>query len=77
MKIDPDSNKMTAQDYKEGTFTIPITGKGGPVWFNLKYLLSFAQQFGTIQLTGKGRGDPAMIQCEDPAFLGVLMPMWV
>lgn len=75
IKIDPASGTMTAKEYHECTLTIPITGKGGPIGFNLKYLLSFAQQFGTIQITGKSAGDPVTIQCEDPAFLGVLMPM--
>jgi DNA polymerase-3 subunit beta len=77
VKIDPANGKMTAEAYDEGTFTIPITGKGGPIGFNLKYLLSFAQQFGTIQLTGKGKGDPALVHVEDPAFTGVIMPMRV
>lgn len=77
-KIDPASDKITVKDPDDGTFTIPITGTGSAKGFNLKYLKGFAQQFGTIQLAGTDfGGDPVRIQTEDPAFLGVLMPLMV
>lgn len=77
-KIDPSQDKMTVKDQDEGTFTIPVVGSGQAKGFNLKYLKGFAQQFGTIQLAGKDNsGDPVRILTEDPAYLGVLMPMRV
>lgn len=76
-KIDPDNEKMTVDLYDDGKFSLPITGRGGPIGFNLRYLKAFAQQFGMIHMTGRGAGDPVRIVTEDPAFLGVLMPMRV
>jgi len=77
VKIDPASGKLTSEQYDEGTITLPITGRGEARGFNLKYLRAFARMFGTIQLTGKGKGDPALVHVEDPAFTGVIMPMRV
>lgn len=76
-KIDPENEKITVDLRDDGIFTMPITGRGGPIGFNLKYLKAFTQQHGTIRMTGNSAGDPVMIHTEDPAFLGVLMPMRV
>ncbi len=77
-KIDLSQGKITVTDHDDGTFTIPVVGSGKARAFNLKYLKGFAQQFGTIQLAGKDNsGDPVRILTEDPAYLGVLMPMRV
>lgn len=75
--IHPDIGKMTLDDQSEVKFTLPITGKGGPVGFNARYLTAFAKLFGTIRLTGAGAGDPALVHVEDAAFTGVIMPMRV
>ncbi|NBW17377.1 MAG: hypothetical protein EBR82_56295 [Caulobacteraceae bacterium] len=73
--LDPERGKMVVDDTEGMRFSLPITGHGGPVGFNARYLIDFATLFGTIRLTGNGPDDPAIVHAEDAAFTGVLMPM--
>lgn len=81
VKIDADAGHAEAQiDGPNITVRLPVTGRGGTIGFNHKYLRAFAaaSPSGTIRLTGKaGSGDPHRVTHDDPAFLGVLMPMRV
>jgi len=75
VKLDPAKKLLTCWDPDGVTVTAAIHGKGGPVGFNLKYLLAFTRAHGTIKMQGDGADDPATITTEDPAFTGVVMPM--
>lgn len=76
VKIEPSKGIMSMHEQGEAIkITMKITGKGGPICFNAKYLQAFSKQFGTIKLTGSHAGDLAMVTVEDPAFSGVIMPM--
>jgi DNA polymerase-3 subunit beta len=75
VKLDPAKKLLTCWDPDGVTVTAAIHGKGGPVGFNLKYLMAFTRAHGTIKMQGDGAGDPATITTEDPAFTGVVMPM--
>ena len=75
VKLDPSNRLLTCREHDGVNITAAIHGKGGPVGFNLKYLMAFTRAHGTIKMQGDGAGDPATITTEDPAFTGVVMPM--
>lgn len=75
IKIDAGNGKMTHHDHEGITTTMPITGKGAAVGFNLEYLKSFANLSGTIRISGRDSGAPHRVTSEDPRLLQVLMPM--
>lgn len=76
--IHPDAGIMEIDDRIEGvTVTMPITGKGGRVSFNLGYLKTFADLSGTIRCSGSGSMEAFTVLSEDPNLTQVLMPMRV
>lgn len=78
VRIDPDRGVMgLTSPSEEGTAEVPVSGRGKAFAVNLAYLDAFTRTHGDIRLYGGTPGDAFLVRSEDPAFLGVLMPMRV
>ena len=77
VKIDPDAGKMSVTNADGMTATMPVSGRGEAVGFNIEYLKIFAALSGTIKVSGSGASDPFRILSEDPGLTQVIMPMRV
>ncbi len=75
MKIDPDNGSMSVTNMEGTTFTMPVTGHGPAMLFNVDYVKTFARHAGTIRMSGAGGGHAVLVLTEDPNLLQVLMPM--
>lgn len=76
-KLDPEAGMLTVKDYSFGSVSVPMQGHGYSVGFNLGYLKDFTRMHGTVSLSGGHQADPHIVKAEDPAFMGVIMPMRV
>lgn len=78
-KLDLAAKTMSVISHSDGLeASLPIEAEGKiSIGFNIRYLHSFTQAYGTIHLQINGSGDAAIVLSEDPEFLGVLMPMRV
>ena len=77
VKLDPSAGMITATTPHEVAVSVPMQGHGYAVGFNLRYLKDFTRAHGTVSLSGGGAGDPHIVKAEDPAWMGVIMPMRV
>lgn len=77
IKIDPDAGKMSVIHPDGITATMPISGRGQAVGFNIEYLKTFAALSGTIRISGASKDDPFRVLSEDPRLVQFLMPMRV
>lgn len=77
IKIDAENGVMSQRDHDGMTVSLPVSGRGPAIGFNIRYLMDFARKFGAMRLESKGPMDPARVITDDPALLLVLMPMKV
>lgn len=76
-KLDPKAGLLsTSQMFNVGV-SVPLQGHGYTVGFNLRYLKDFTRLHGTVSLSGGGAGEGHIVKSEDPAWMGVIMPMRV
>ncbi len=78
--IHPEAGTLTVKlhgNSKDSEAVLPCAGKGGQFGVNLKYLLAMSRKPGVIRMEGRTAGDPFRVLTEDPAFMGVIMPMRV
>ncbi len=75
--IDGDAGRMTHQEPDGARVQMPVQGRGKAFGVNLGYLRDFANIAGVMRLEGRSPGDPFRVLTDDPAFLGVQMPMRV
>lgn len=76
VKVDTSAGRATWETYEGASVSMPIQATGNvSVGFDMKYLLGFARQFGTIRIETKDARSPAHILTDDPALVAVLMPM--
>ena len=77
VRLDAGAGMISFIDPERTKITMPLQGKGHAVGFNIAYLKNFTRQHGTIEVSGLKPMDPNIIRSDDPAFMGVLMPMYL
>jgi len=77
IKIDAENGVMSQLDHDGMTVSLPVSGRGPAIGFNIRYLMDFARKFGAMRLESKGAMEHARVITDDPDLLLVLMPMRV
>ena len=75
VKVEPGDGKMSFSPDVDVTITMPVSGSGDAVGFDVEYLKSLCKLSGTIRISGAKRGDAFRVLSEDPKLLQVIMPM--
>lgn len=77
-KLSPADGTISVRCHGMGTtISVPMTGRGPDVGFNVQYLVGMCPRGEVITIESNNAGGPAIVRNEDPNLLRVLMPMRV
>lgn len=78
VRLSPEAGTMSLRSVDHGTtISVPMTGRGPDVGFNVQYLVGMCPRGEVITIEANDAGGPSIVRNEDPNLLRVLMPMRV